>query len=320
MGQPRATADARSGAAFEVAGLVQGVGFRPFVYVDRRRARPDRLGAQHPAGVVVEVEGDAGRGRTSSAAGCAPTRRRWPSSSAVREDELAAARRHRLHDRGRPHGGGAARTLASPDVATCADCLRELRDPADRRYRHPFITCTNCGPRFTIITGLPYDRPSTTMAGFAMCAGLPRRVRRPGRPPLPRPADRLPRLRPAARAGRRGDGPTGDRRRRGALAARRAARRRRILAVKGLGGYHLACDARNEAAVAELRRRKQRGDKPFAVMVARPRRGRAALVAITDDEERAAHRHPPADRAARAGRAPAPASPPRSRRATPTSG
>ena len=147
-----------------------------------------------------------------------------------------------------------ATTPVPPDVAICDDCTAELRDPNNRRYRHPFVNCTNCGPRFTIIRSLPYDRATTTMAAFEMCARLRRRIRRPGRPPLPRPAGVLPGLwavaavRRAHRAGRRTDD------------ALRAARRHSaggVLAVKGVGGYHLACDAGNDAAVPELRRRKR---------------------------------------------------------------
>ena len=159
----------------------------------------------------------------------------------------------------------------------CDDCLRELFDPADRRYRHPFITCTNCGPRFTIITGLPYDRPATTMAGFPMCAACaaeyadpadrrfhaqpvccpdcgPTLSFRPSRPRLRR-VTRMPTAQMPAWRATRYD------RRAGALDAGE------VVAVKGLGGYHLACDATSEAAVAIVRARKARGGKPFAVMV-----------------------------------------------------
>ena len=220
---------------------MQGVGFRPFVYVTAAELGLAGSVSNTAAGVVVEVEGDAGRrGRVRPAAG-RRRRRRWPRSR--------ACTRPTLPSRGgtgftieRLRGRRPGRTLASPDVAICDDCLAELRDPADRRYRHPFITCTNCGPRFTIITALPYDRAATTMAGFAMCAACRGGVRRPGRPPLPRPADRLPRL--------RADGSTlvGPGRARvpatdAVAGARELLADGRIVAVKGLGGYHLACDA-----------------------------------------------------------------------------
>ena len=254
-------AEQRVRRRFEVSGLVQGVGFRPFVYVTASELGLTGSVANTPAGVLVEVEGapDAVAELHHRLAHAAPP-------LAVVEGVTETPQR--------PRGGtgftiedsatGAGRTLASPDVATCDDCLRELADPADRRHRHPFITCTNCGPRFTIITGLPYDRAATTMAGFAMCEACRREY--------DDPADRRFHAQPIACPdcgptlelagdGLRAVGDDAVRRARELLADGR------IIAVKGLGGYHLVCDARNESAVAELRRRKQRGDKPFAVMV-----------------------------------------------------
>lgn len=254
-------AEQRIRSRFEVSGLVQGVGFRPFVYVTASELGLTGSVANTPSGVVVEVEGA-------------------PAAVAELGHRLAHAAPPLAHveevteSRQPAHGGtgftiedsatGAGRTLASPDIATCGDCLRELADPADRRYRHPFITCTNCGPRFTIITGLPYDRAATTMAGFAMCDDCRREY--------DDPADRRFHAQPIACPG---CGPTlelvgAGLREVGDLAVRRAREllaAGQIIAVKGLGGYHLACDARTETTVAELRRRKQRGDKPFAVMV-----------------------------------------------------
>ncbi|MFF4833933.1 carbamoyltransferase HypF [Streptomyces sp. NPDC001315] len=251
-----------------VRGVVQGVGFRPYLYTLATALDLSGHVTNTPEGVVAEVEGAA--------------------SAVTRFCERIAAQAPPLarvesvdHQEVPVTGGtaftilasrtdGPARTLVSPDTATCADCLRELADPADRRHRHPFINCTHCGPRFTIVTGVPYDRAHTTMSGFALCSDCAREYADPAdrrfhAQPVACPAcgPRLRLLVPRQDLGGQattvpGSDPVADAR---ALLAAGA-----ILAVKGLGGYHLACDASNSDAVASLRRRKARGDKPFAVM------------------------------------------------------
>ncbi|WP_327690741.1 carbamoyltransferase HypF [Streptomyces sp. NBC_00461] len=248
-----------------VRGVVQGVGFRPYLYGLATELALAGHVTNTPEGVVAEIEGSA-----SAVA-------RFCDLIAAQAPPLA--RVESVHHREMPpvggtaftiltsRSGGPARTLVSPDSATCADCLAELADPADRRYRHPFVNCTHCGPRFTIVTGVPYDRANTTMAGFAMCPDCAREYADPAdrrfhAQPVACPACG-PRLRLVVAQETRlgnveGAAPVTEAR---ALLTRGA-----ILAVKGLGGYHLACDASNQEAVALLRRRKARGDKPFAVM------------------------------------------------------
>ena len=260
-----------------VRGVVQGVGFRPFVYTTAAALGLAGSVRNDSSGAIIEVEG------TDDDIGEFLHRLRHQAPPLAIIDSVDGQDVPRVGGTGfviadtSRSGGG--RTLASPDVAMCAECAAELRNPADRRFRHPFINCTNCGPRFTIIASLPYDRPTTTMAAFDMC---PRCARE-----YADPADRRFHAQPICCPD---CGPTLRYRRPGAevlagepalTSARALLRSGGVLAVKGLGGYHLACDAHNAAAVAELRTRKRRGDKPFAVMV--PDLDTARKIAIVDD-------------------------------------
>ncbi len=266
---------------FEVLGLVQGVGFRPFVYVTASDLALTGSVANTPFGVVVEVEG--------------PTDAVDLFARRLVEDPPPMAQVEGLVETEvAPQGGtgftiehsagGEGRTLASPDVATCEDCLTELGDPTNRRHRHPFITCTNCGPRFTIIESLPYDRAATTMAAFEMCATCRTEYDDPANrrfhaQPIACP-DCGPVLELVEPDSDATTSPTGEQ---ALQRARQLLATGHVLAVKGLGGYHLACDAGDEGAVAELRRRKRRGDKPFALMV-RDLEVADRLVALSEDE------------------------------------
>ena len=261
----------------DVHGVVQGVGFRPFVYACATALGLAGSVRNDSAGAVIEVEGDAG-----GIEDFLDRLRRQPPPLAVIESigiegvPVVGGTGFTIADSSRTDGG---RTLTSPDVAMCDDCAAEQRDPADRRYRHAFVNCTNCGPRFTIIGSLPYDRPATTMAAFPMCADCASEYHDP--------ADRRFHAQPVCCPN---CGPTLTYRDRtgqtlpgesGLQAARRLLRDGGVLAVKGIGGYHLACDAGNEAAVTGLRARKRRGDKPFAVMV--PDIAGAYRIAEVDD-------------------------------------
>jgi hydrogenase maturation protein HypF len=247
-----------------VRGLVQGVGFRPFVYGLASQLELAGWVRNDGRGVEIEVQGEPGAvqilldriGReaprlahiASLDATEAPLEQ--PACGFV----IAAS------------GGGRALTGVTPDAAVCADCLEELFDPGARRYRHAFISCTHCGPRYTITEHLPYDRPNTSMAAFPLCASC--------REEYQTPADRRFHAQPIAcpQCGPRLSllGPGGTPLVCGDPFAETLGRlaRGEIVAIKGIGGFHLACDARNADAVTRLRKRKGREEKPFAVMLA----------------------------------------------------
>lgn len=261
----------------DVHGVVQGVGFRPFVYSCAAALNLAGCVRNDSSGAVIEVEGDAGDVENF----LRRLRDRPPPLAVIESVETKPVARvggtgFVISDTSRSDGG---RTLTSPDVAMCAQCAAEQADPADRRYRHPFINCTNCGPRFTIIGSLPYDRASTTMAGFEMCAECAHEYHDPGDRRFHAQPICCPNCGPTLTY-RDGSGrsPSGEA---GLRAARELLRDGGVLAVKGIGGYHLACDAGNADAVAELRLRKRRGDKPFAVMV--PDMATARDITVADD-------------------------------------
>jgi hydrogenase maturation protein HypF len=246
-----------------VTGIVQGVGFRPFVQSLATSLGLGGFVGNDTTGVFVEVEGDSpgidhfvGRLQTE-----APP---LAVIESIYAESIAATGEPRFAIIASRHSGGEHPVLISPDIATCSDCLREMFDSADRRYLYPFINCTNCGPRFTIIRDVPYDRPFTTMAGFAMCGDCTREYNDSSNrlfhaQPICCPACG-PRL---SLADRNRVNQPGD----PVRTAAELLRNGYVVAVKGLGGYHFAALAGNESAVAALRSRKHREDKPFAIMV-----------------------------------------------------
>ncbi len=248
-----------------VEGTVQGVGFRPYVY--RLAGELGVAGHVHndSHGVVVEVEAapeTVDRFLERLAAEAPPLARveRVVAEPLEETGELGFA----IRDSPR---GGEPRAAVSPDSATCADCLAELFDPGDRRFRYPFINCTNCGPRFTIVRSVPYDRPHTTMAGFTMCAACRSEYDDPGDRRFHAQPNACAECGPRVALEHAGEASPADSQARDPVeAAARALLDGAIVAVKGLGGFHLACRADDDSVVSELRARKHREDKPFALM------------------------------------------------------
>lgn len=252
-----------------VRGIVQGVGFRPYIFsLAKRRALKGRV-LNSTTGVLIDIEGE----HHSIEQFVREIETNPPPLSLIeaveQRSDLAPANFQDFRIVESEAGAPGEFTPISADIATCGDCLRELFDPSDRRYRYPFINCTNCGPRFTIIEGIPYDRAQTTMRDFEMCAEC--------RAEYENPLDRRFHAEPTAcalcgprlflsDAGGNELTPDSSNGEDAIGCARRLLLAGKIIAVKGIGGFHLACDASDAHAVGRLRQRKYREDKPFALM------------------------------------------------------
>jgi len=263
-----------------VTGIVQGVGFRPFIYQLAKRNELVGYVSNTSDGVIIEAEGEEAKLKDFldridreapplaliTGVTAEPIPLVGVADFAIRESASDAERT----------------ALISPDVCTCADCLRELSDPDDRRYRYPFINCTNCGPRYTITMDIPYDRANTTMREFQMCGDCRREYEDPMNRRFHAQPNACwkcgPRVFLTDAAGRKMDCDDPVR------AATELLRNGKILAVKGLGGFHLAVDATNDEAVKELRGRKMREEKPFAVMA--PDIASIERFCVVSDEEK----------------------------------
>lgn len=260
-----ATGGERAALDVRVTGVVQGVGFRPFVHRLALRHRLDGWVRNTAGNVEIAVEG--------------PPRELDAFLRELRTEAPPLARIERVASEAHAPSGRLgfailasadapdARQAVSPDVATCAACLAELDDPADRRYRYPFITCTDCGPRFTVIEAMPYDRERTSMRAFTQCAACRTEYHTAGDRRHHSETNSCPACGPRLWATDAAGAPLALGTDESIAAAAALLGRGGILAVRGLGGFHLACDATSEPAVARLRLRKHREAKPLAVMV-----------------------------------------------------
>ncbi len=247
-----------------VRGTVQGVGFRPFVY---RLAQANRLTgsvANTPAGVVIDISGERARLErflqqlTAEAPPLAQI-------DAVTVEDLPFTDQHRNFRILASHDKSLTETLVPVDVTLCGDCEQELMDPENRRFQYPLNNCTNCGPRYTIIRALPYDRATTAMAPFPLCPDCRREYENPQDRRFHAEATACPVCGPHLNLITAAGEPITMAE--PLMLAAEMIRQGQIIAVKGIGGFHIVCDAGNAAAVAQLRRRKERPDKPFAVLV-----------------------------------------------------
>lgn len=252
------------GRRIEIRGTVQGVGFRPWVYRLAHDTGVTGSVANGAEGVTIEAFGATAnldvfleRLRGEAPAAARIERLTWGSIDGAVPSDFSIVASDKTGER---------RASIPPDLATCDACLAEILDPGDRRYRYAFTSCTNCGPRFTIALDIPYDRVATTMAPFRMCDACQREYDSVGDRRFHAQPNACPLCGPTLRIETAGGEPIAGDGDAITIAARMIAEGR-IVAVKGLGGWHLACDATSEAAVAELRRRKHRDEKPFAVMV-----------------------------------------------------
>ena len=251
-----------AGLRLRVAGIVQGVGFRPFIYSLANRLQLYGWVRNTSSGVEIEVDGEPEALDTF----LNEIRRNPPPLARIQTISSETIHPQKFSKfeiiTSQPSEGDFL--PISPDISTCSDCLRELMDPNDRRFRYPFINCTNCGPRFTIVKDIPYDRPLTTMAGFSLCPDCLQEYNDPLNRRFHAQPIACPVCGPRVKLiiGNQELAFSED----AIQGARQLISQGKIVAVKGLGGYLLACDATNPTSVATLRDRKKRSDKPFALM------------------------------------------------------